>query len=108
MALAKLAPTISPPIRPGPALAATAARSAAESSAALPCARRTAGRWARCARAAISGTTPPNGACSLLRQHRLGQDPAVGIAAPPPRFRRRKTRSPEWGLKMARTDTING
>ena len=76
MPLASWLPTISPPIRPGPALAATPSRSANRSPArAIACSHQVRQRCARWARAAISGTTPPNGACSRswlstsFRQH---------------------------------------
>src|SRR5689334_17964638 len=66
MALAVVRPTITPPIRPGPAAAAMPSMSRKvlpASIIALATMRSSASTWAR---AAISGTTPPNGACSLI------------------------------------------
>src|SRR3954453_18326430 len=66
MALAVVRPTIRPPIRPGPAGAAMPSMSRKvlpASVMAFPTMRSSASTWAR---AAISGTTPPNAACSLI------------------------------------------
>ena len=66
IALAVIRPTISPPTRPGPAVAAIAsmsARSTPESARAASTMPSSASTWAR---AAISGTTPPKAACSSI------------------------------------------
>jgi hypothetical protein len=66
IAFAVVRPTITPPIRPGPAAAATAescAKPAPASFMALAIRPSSTSTWAR---AAISGTTPPNGACSSV------------------------------------------
>src|SRR5262245_57286079 len=64
IALAVVRPTMTPPIRPGPAAAATpsmASKLLPASAIARAITRSSASTWAR---AAISGTTPPNEACS--------------------------------------------
>src|SRR4051812_10441080 len=66
MALAVVRPMMTPPIRPGPAAAATPSISLNDlpaSDIARVTIRSSASTWAR---AAISGTTPPKGACSLI------------------------------------------
>src|SRR5271154_1482216 len=65
IAFAVVSPTMTPPIRPGPAAAATPSSAANDffpSAMALAITASSASTWAR---AAISGTTPPNSACSL-------------------------------------------
>ena len=59
MARAVATPTSSPPIRPGPAVTATASRSVSATPASISAARMTPSSASTCARAAISGTTPP-------------------------------------------------
>jgi hypothetical protein len=61
-----VSPTITPPISPGPAAAAMPSRAAKlrpASFIAWAMIRSSASTWAR---AAISGTTPPNAACSSI------------------------------------------
>src|SRR5205085_4738873 len=59
-------PTSRAPVRPGPEVTATASTSAARTPASAR-ARWTVGTIAsRCAREAISGTTPPNRSCSAI------------------------------------------
>ena len=57
-------PTITPPISPGPAVAAMASTSPMPMSASCSTWRTRPGRISTWARAAISGTTPPNGRCA--------------------------------------------
>jgi len=59
-------PTITPPIRPGPAAAAMPSRAAKETCASLIALAMMVSSASTWARAAISGTTPPNSACSLI------------------------------------------
>src|ERR1700722_4861422 len=61
-----VSPTLTPPIRPGPAAAAipsSAPNGSCASFIALAMIESSTSTWAR---AAISGTTPPNAACSLI------------------------------------------
>ena len=106
-AFAAPTPTMSAPASPGPAVTATASRSAMRDPRGLRARARASGRIAsRCARAAISGTTPPYRACSsteeamtfastsrprtiptpVSSQERLDAEDerAAGHAAPPP------------------------
>src|SRR6185295_3299738 len=62
--LAVTRPTITPPIRPGPAVAATASTSASAIFASASTSSISRGRISTWARAAISGTTPPKGRCA--------------------------------------------
>ena len=57
-------PTSSAPINPGPAVTAKASISLIETLASAKACRITLGIASKCARLAISGTTPPNLACS--------------------------------------------
>src|ERR1700744_138377 len=66
MALAKASPTITPPTSPGPAVAATPSSSVAEILASASAPATIASIVSTWARAAISGTTPPNGAWSSI------------------------------------------
>ena len=73
-------PTINPPISPGPDVAATPPRSENATPAFAIVRRTCSGRYRRCDLAAISGTTPPNGAVlRKLAQHGFGQNPPVAI-----------------------------
>ena len=64
MAFAVIMPVMSPPISPGPAVAATAFSSVQSMAASRMARRSTSGSQRKWARAASSGTTPPNAACS--------------------------------------------
>src|ERR1043166_7859321 len=55
---------MTPPIRPGPAVAATASSASGAMLASASAVSMTVSMASTWARAAISGTTPPNGACS--------------------------------------------
>src|SRR6478672_2327484 len=57
-------PTRSAPMSPGPAVAATRSSSETSAPASPSACSKVTGRFSRCARAAISGTTPPYGACA--------------------------------------------
>jgi len=52
---------MTPPISPGPAVAAIASTSSSDTPASASTSWTKAGNISTCARAAISGTTPPNG-----------------------------------------------
>ena len=57
--LPAIVPTIKPPISPGPAEAAIPSTSPSPDPASSSARRTSPSTWSRCARAAISGTTPP-------------------------------------------------
>jgi hypothetical protein len=66
MALPNDRPTMTPPTSPGPAVAATPSRSRAARPASLRARATMASMASTWARAAISGTTPPYGACLAI------------------------------------------
>ena len=66
IALAVISPTISPPTRPGPAVAAIASTSSSDTAESLSAASTMPSSASTWARAAISGTTPPKAGCSSI------------------------------------------
>jgi hypothetical protein len=64
--LAVVKPTMTPPINPGPAVAAMASTPASPIPASDSAAAITPSSFSTWARAAISGTTPAKGACSSI------------------------------------------
>ena len=81
IARAVASPTIRPPISPGPGGRRDRRKLRRRPRSASPCVCAISrSRISTCARAAISGTTPPNGACALeLAAQRLGQHPAPAV-----------------------------
>src|SRR3712207_1541086 len=83
-ALAAASPTSSAPVSPGPAVTATASTSEARTPASAR-ARRTVGTIAsRCAREAISGTTPPKRSCSATEVARASDSSVRPRTRPTP------------------------
>src|SRR5918997_342187 len=83
-ALAAASPTSSAPVSPGPAVTATASTSEALTPASAR-ARCTVGTIAsKCAREAISGTTPPNRSCSAIEVARASDSSVCPRTRPTP------------------------